>query len=139
MASSLTGGTARSPRAKVEKQFVRALEQRSIRRQSRQNLFGIPLYDIAFGPDLEAGELRGHAKGIVAIGDVATGVLAFGGIATGGIAVGGLAFGLLSVGGCAVGLLGVVGGVALGGFAIGGVAIALKAIGGVALDPGWFN
>ncbi|WP_339911026.1 hypothetical protein [Symmachiella dynata] len=113
--------------------------KKSVRARSHKKLLGVPLYDVAIGPDFESGEARGHAKGIFAIGDQATGVIAVGGIAQGGVAIGGLACGLLSLGGCAFGLLGVVGGVALGGFAYGGVAIGLKAIGGVAVDPGWFN
>ncbi|QDU46177.1 hypothetical protein Mal52_46760 [Symmachiella dynata] len=113
--------------------------KKSVRARSHKKLLGLPLYDVAIGPDFESGEARGHAKGIFAIGDQATGVIAVGGIAQGGVAIGGLACGLLSLGGCAFGLLGVVGGVALGGFAYGGVAVGLKAIGGVAVDPGWFG
>lgn len=124
---------------RIEKQLAVAMQKNSIRRRSQKTIFGLPLYDIAFGPDLEAGELRGHAKGVVAIGDVATGGLAIGGLASGGIAIGGLACGLFSLGGCAFGLLGVMGGVALGGFAMGGVAIGLKAMGGVEIDPGWID
>ena len=45
------------------------------------------------------GETRGHAKGIVAFGDMATGVVAAGGLARGVIAFGGLAIGLASFGG----------------------------------------
>ncbi len=63
------------------------------------------------GPDPEKGELRGHARGIIAIGDFATGVLAVGGLARGIVAMGGLALGaLVGVGGVCVGAL------ALGGW-----------------------
>jgi hypothetical protein len=65
------------------------------------------------GPDLERGEMRGHAKGIIAIGDIATGVVALAGVARGGLAIGGLAVGLISLGGLSIGAL------ALGGLAIG--------------------
>ena len=49
-----------------------------VRRRSKLTLFGLPLYDIATGPDPEKGERRGHARGIIAVGDFATGVLAIG-------------------------------------------------------------
>ena len=55
---------------------------RGIRKRSATMLWGLPLYDIAMGPDPEKGELRGHARGIIAVGDFATGVLAIGGMAS---------------------------------------------------------
>lgn len=106
---------------------------RGIRRRASWGLGDIPLYDIAVGPDLQRGELRGHAKGIVAIGDLATGVLAIGGMARGVIALGGLAVGLVSAGGLSIGLLLAIGGLAIGGTAIGGGAIGGVAIGGGAV------
>ncbi len=78
---------------------------RCVRKRSSKEFFGLPLYDIALGPDFEKGEIRGHAKGIVAIGDVATGFLAFGGVARGLLAFGGLAVGGITFGGCSIGLL----------------------------------
>jgi hypothetical protein len=72
----------------------------------------IPFYDVAVGPDLARGELRGHAKGVIAIGDLATGFLALGGLARGAIAIGGLAAGLVSFGGLSIGVLSAVGGFA---------------------------
>ena len=105
----------------------------SLRLQSKTKILGLPLYDIANGPDFERGELRGHARGIIAIGDVATGVLAIGGLARGLLAVGGLAFGGVTLGGCSFGLLFAMGGVAVGGIAFGGCAIGLVAIGGCAI------
>lgn len=128
------------------RQRVSALEQqmavlqkrgypyRGIRKRSNQTLWGLPLYDIALGPDPESGEMRGHARGIIAVGDIATGVLALGGIARGLIAVGGLAAGvLLSIGGLSVGLL------AFGGLAIGGIAVGGGAVGGIAIGGGAFG
>jgi hypothetical protein len=103
---------------------------RSVRRQSERKVFGLPLWAIALGPDLARGELRGHARGIIAIGDIATGWLAFGGLARGFLAIGGLAVGVLAIGGCAVGALAALGGLAIGGIAIGGGAIGGVAIGG---------
>ena len=78
-----------------------------IRKRSAISIGGLPLYDIAMGPNPAKGERRGHARGIIAIGDIATGV----------IALGGFSFGLISLGGCSIG------GLALGGFAVGGIAL----------------
>jgi hypothetical protein len=93
----------------------------------------LPLVSIALGPDLEKGERRGHARGVVAIGDIATGLVAIGGLATGGIAIGGLSLGLASLGGLALGVLLAVGGLAVGGTAVGGAAIGRVAAGGGAV------
>jgi hypothetical protein len=105
---------------------------KGVRKRSEATLWGLPLVSIAMGPDPENGELRGHARGIIAIGDIATGVLAIGGIARGGLAIGGVAFGVIAVGGCALSLLLAMGGFALGLLAIGGVAIGGIAMGGCA-------
>ena len=77
-------------------------------------------------------ESRGKARGILAIGDVATGVIAVGGIARGVIAIGGLGFGLVTVAGVGFGAL-VIAGVALGQTSFGGVAVGHYAKGGVAI------
>jgi len=104
---------------------------RGVRKRSRKRLFGLPLYDIAIGPDPEEGECRGHARGIIAIGDFAFGVVAVGGIARGGFAVGGVAVGLVCLSGVGVGGL-VIGGVAAGVVAVGGLALGYYACGGLA-------
>ena len=109
-----------------------------VRKQSETMIAGLPLWAVATGPDPAKGEVRGHARGIIAVGDMATGVLAIGGLARGVIALGGLAVGLISVGGMAIGLAlamggGAIGGVALGGAAAGGVAMGGGAIGHYAL------
>lgn len=104
---------------------------RGIRHRSAALVGGIPLYDVALGPDIAHGEWRGHALGIVAIGDFATGVLAIGALARGLVAIGGLAIGLVSFGGLSIGVL-----VALGGLALGGVAIGGGTAGGVAVGGG---
>lgn len=101
-----------------------------VRKRSEMTIFGLPLVDVALGPDLAKGEMRGHAKGIIAIGDIATGVLAFGGVAVGGVAAGGLAIGILgAAGGAAIGMF-AAGGAAVGAVACGGAAVGLVAIGG---------
>ncbi|MHB8969959.1 MAG: hypothetical protein ACYC3X_09810 [Pirellulaceae bacterium] len=116
-------------------------QRRGIRNRSDRVLWGLPLYEIAVGPDPESGEVRGHARAIVAIGDIATGVFALGGFARGlvaGVAAGACCFGglsigvLLGVGGLAAGLL-ALGGIAVGAIAVGGVAFGYYACGGVAL------
>jgi hypothetical protein len=118
-------------------------QARGVRKRSERTLWNLPLYDLAIGPDLANGETRGHARGIFAIGDIATGVIAIGGVARGLVAVGGLACGVvLAIGGAAIGgiALGggavgviVIGGLAIGGLATGGIAIGAIAFGGVAI------
>ena len=103
---------------------------KGIRRQSSRRLCGLPLWAIALGPDWELGEMRGHARAIFALGDIATGWFACGGLARGIFAVGGLAIGLFALGGGAIGVLVALGGGAVGGVALGGGAIGLIAIGG---------
>lgn len=85
--------------------------------KSKRTLFGLPLVHINCGP----GFCR--AKGIIAIGNIATGV----------VALGGVALGLCSLGGLSLGLLLALGGVALGCVSVGGLAVGLSAWGGVAL------
>jgi hypothetical protein len=104
---------------------------RSVRKRATFKLFGLPAYDIALGPDLEKGELRGHAKGFLAVGDLATGVFAIGGLARGLVALGGLAVGVVTFGGAALGL-----GLAIGGLAVGSIALGGGAVGGVAVGGG---
>ena len=86
---------------------------KGIRRQSSRIVCGLPLWAIAIGPDLERGEMRGHARAIFALGDMATGWFAFGGLARGIFAVGGLAIGLVAFGGLAIGVLIAVGDLAI--------------------------
>lgn len=109
-----------------------------VRKRSESELFGIPLWEIATGPDPARGERRGHARAIFAIGDVATGLFALGGIARGFVCVGGISCGFLTLGGVSLSLLFAMGGVAIaplafGGAALGGIAIGGAAIGGVAI------
>lgn len=105
---------------------------RTVRYVSQATLFGLPLLAIAQGAEHSRNEERGHARGIIAIGDVATGVIAIGGIARGLIAVGGVGFGLFTVAGVGIGAL-VIAGVAVAQTALGGVAVGQYAKGGVAV------
>ena len=101
------------------------------RYRSKATLFGWPVIDVALGP--KDGQMRGHARGIIAIGDIATGGIAIGGIARGVVALGGLAIGLFSLGGAALGLISATGGFAIGGLAAGGGAIGVLSTGGGAI------
>src|SRR5688572_8060346 len=103
-----------------------------IRRRATWSIANLPLYEISLGSDPGRRQLRGHARGIIAIGDVAYGVLAIGGYARGIVAIGGLAAGLVSFGGLSVGLLSAFGGLAIGGFALGGAAVGGAAVSGSA-------
>jgi len=103
---------------------------KGIRRQSPRKFCGLPLWAVAIGPDWERGEMRGHARGIFALGDIATGWFACGGLARGFFAIGGLAIGLFAFGGAAIGVFLAVGGAAIGGLALGGGAVGGIAIGG---------
>ncbi len=118
------------------------------------HVFGLPVLQIAFGPDLLSGETKGRAKALIAMGDqayggiaiggVSVGVVAFGGMSVGGFTMGGVSLGLvtaagglaagtgLSAGGCAVGAL-AIGGMGAGYGAVGGMAVGRYAYGGVAL------
>jgi hypothetical protein len=116
-----------------EVRVLRGRRPGRVRYRSAVGIGDIPLVAIALGPDPERGERRGHARGIVAIGDIATGVVAVGGLATGGIAIGGLSLGLASLGGLALGVLLAVGGAAVGGVAVGGAAVGRVAVGGGAV------
>jgi hypothetical protein len=106
---------------------------RGIRKRATWGLGDIPFYDIALGPDFTRGEMRGHARGILALGDMATGVVALGGLARGAIAMGGLAVGLVSFGGLSLGVLAAAGGLAIGSLAFGGGAVGGVAVGGGAV------
>ena len=108
--------------------------RRSVRYRSSASILGMPLICVAMGPDLASGEIRGHAKGILAVGDIATGVFALGGVSCGVVAIGGVAAGLIAVGGVAIGVIAGVGGVASGYFAVGGVAMGVDMIGGARVN-----
>ena len=116
-----------------EVQRLRGRRPPRVRYRSAAAIGDLPLVSIALGPDPEKGEWRGHARGVVAIGDTAMGGVAIGGLAVGGIAFGGLSLGLASLGGLALGVFLAVGGGAVGGMALGGGAAGRVAIGGAAV------
>jgi hypothetical protein len=106
---------------------------RGVRYKSEFSFGDLPLVCVATGPDPAKGEIRGHAKGVIAIGDIATGALAIGGFAQGLVAVGGAAVGVITLGGASLGALVAVGGLAIGSLAVGGAALGGAAIGGGAV------
>jgi hypothetical protein len=120
----------RVERLEGELAVLRGQRGRGVRRRSASLVGNLPLWEIAIGPDLAAGESRGHAKAVLALGDIATGFVALGGWARGGLAIGGLATGLFSIGGLSVGALVAAGGLAIGSAAFGGAAVGMVAIGG---------
>jgi len=123
----------RVDRLEKEVAAVRGYGGRSVRRRATWGIGNLPFWEVAVGPDPGRGEIRGHAKAVVAVGDIATGFVAVGGWARGVVALGGLATGLLSLGGLSVGVLVAVGGLAIGSVAFGGAAVGKVAIGGGAV------
>lgn len=105
---------------------------RGIRHRARFTILGLPAWDVALGPAPDGSSVRGHARGFLAVGDVATGVVALGGIARGLLAFGGVALGGVTFGGLSLGLLLAIGGAAVGGVAVGGGAAGGAAVGGAA-------
>ena len=93
--------------------------------KSKRTLFGLPLVHINCGPGIH------WARGIIAIGDIATGFVALGGIAVGLVGVGALCLGLLlALGALGVGMISI-GGLAVGVTAWGGFAFGLLSVGGI--------
>lgn len=95
--------------------------------KSKKKLFGMPLVHVHVG----WGMCR--AKGVVAIGNMATGIVAVGGISAGILSFGGLSAGVFSLGGLALALLLALGGISVGAIAVGGCAVGVFAVGGFAL------
>lgn len=93
--------------------------------KSKRTLFGLPLVHIHLGKGFQ------RARGIIAIGNVATGVVALGVFAAGVFSAGCFTVGLLTLSCIALGLLSL-GCIAIGVVAMGGTAFGLLAIGGVA-------
>ena len=93
--------------------------------KSRRTLFGLPLVHIHLGRGFQ------RARGIIAIGNVATGVVSLGIFAVGLVSVGCLTVGLLTLG-CIALALAALGCIAVGVLAMGGVAIGVLSIGAMA-------
>ena len=101
--------------------------------KSRATLFGLPLVHI------NVGRYGLHwARGIVAVGNVATGVAALGGLSAGLLSVGGVGVGAVALAGLGAGLI-ALGGMAAGALcAVGGAAFSFGlAVGGCAIGGAW--
>lgn len=106
---------------------IRHSEQYHYEYISKTRLFGLPVLHVNVG----LGVYR--AKGIIAIGNIATGLFSMGLLSIGLLACGWLAIGLLAFGGIALGLGVGAGGVATGAVAFGGVAIGVLTFGGCSI------
>ncbi len=98
--------------------------------KSRTMVHGVPLLHVNIGGN---GLMPRRAKGIIAIGDIATGVIALGGLSIGAVSFGGISVGALSFGGLALGILIALGGAAIAPVACGGFALGVVACGGGAI------
>jgi hypothetical protein len=108
-----------------------AARRRAVEYRSEQAWGTLPLVHVAVGGRQAGGRYRlGRARGVIALGDVATGLVAVGGVAIGLFSVGGVAVGPVALGAVALGLV-AVGAVAVGLFAAGAVAVGLTAVGAV--------
>jgi hypothetical protein len=134
---ALTGLTESAKCPECGRPLVEVLTRPSLvlgrgrRFRSKARLWGLPVIDIATGPT--ATERRGHARGFIAIGDIATGVIALGGVARGVLALGGVSAGVFTAGGVSAGILSGMGGLATGACATGGMALGVLSRGGCAL------
>ena len=95
--------------------------------KSDKTLFGLPLVHINIGFGVK------RAKGIIAIGNIATGFISIGLLSTGFLSFGLLSLGLIAFGILTLGLLVAIGSVTLGMLSIGGIALGVFTIGGVAI------
>lgn len=93
---------------------------------SQTRLFGMPLVHVNLGMGIC------RAKGVFAIGNVATGLVAIGPVSAGIVSLGAFSVGILALGAFILGLLSL-GAFAVGVFALGGVAVGVYALGGVAI------
>src|ERR1700683_4645553 len=87
----LTGLTDSSRCPECGKPLIEVLQRKSFPRRGRRyrskaTLFGWPIIDIAFGP--ADGQMRGVARGIIALGDIAIGGITLGVVGGGGLASG---------------------------------------------------
>ncbi len=95
--------------------------------RSKREFHGLPLVHINV---CDRGLCR--AKGIIAIGNIATGVVAIGAVAAGVVSIGAVTVGLLALGAMAVGIL-ALGAIGLGLFAFGGLVLGYLSMGGCAI------
>lgn len=94
---------------------------------SKRKVFGLPLVHIHFGLGIY------RAKGIIAIGNIASGFVSIGFLSFGFLSCGLLSIGLISWACLSIGLLLSLGAISIGALALGGVAIGLFSIGGLSI------
>jgi transcriptional regulator with XRE-family HTH domain len=99
--------------------------------KSHRTLFGLPLVHIHFGYGFK------KAKGIIAIGNIASGVISIGMFSKGILAIGLFSMGIISIGCLSLGLLFALGSISIGIFSIGAVAVGIFSLG--ALSVGMFS
>jgi len=90
-------------------------------------LFGLPLVHVNIGFGIK------RAKGIIAIGNIATGFLSIGLLSTGLLSFGILGLGLISFSVLALGLLLAVGTISFGIFSIGAIAFGIFTLGAISI------
>jgi hypothetical protein len=113
-----------------------AARRRAVEYRSEQVWRNLPVVHVAVGGRQADGRYRlGRARGVIALGDVATGLVAVGGVAIGLFSVGGVAVGLVALGAVVIGLL-AVGAVAIGLFAAGAASPPAPAIWSSRAGPG---
>lgn len=95
--------------------------------KSSTTVMGLPLVHINSGQGANY-----KAKGIIAIGNMASGVVSIGGFSRGIFSIGGMSMGVFSFGGMSLGLVSL-GGLSAGGLALGAMALGYMAIGSIAL------
>lgn len=95
--------------------------------KSKKTFRGLPLVHIKLGPGIT------RAKGVIAIGTIATGILSLGAISFGILSFGAVSIGLLAVGAMAMAALFAAGSIAVGAIALGGIAVGLLTIGGLSV------
>jgi transcriptional regulator with XRE-family HTH domain len=111
---------------RTEKEVIYIEQRRHYEYKSKRTVKGLPLVHINVGYGMY------HARGILAIGNIATGLVAIGAISAGLISLGAVSVGLLALAALSVGILSL-GAVAVGGFAVGGIAVGYLALGGLAV------
>ena len=95
--------------------------------KSERTFNGLPLLHVHIGFGVK------KAKGIIAIGNIATGLISIGLISTGFLSFGLLSLGLLSFGLLSIGLLMAAGSISIGAFSVGAIAIGLLTIGAISI------
>lgn len=101
--------------------------ERDYEYKSKRTLFGLPLVHINTGRGIK------RAKGIIAIGNVATGFISIGLLSVGLLSFGALSAGLIGFGALCIGLVLAVGAISVGFFAAGAIAVGVIALGALSI------